>query len=95
MKVHVLKTWPSQYEAVQDGRKGFEIRKNDRDFKEGDVIVLRKFMPGAAVGTGEYMGPSLGPFLVGYVETGDCIPEGWCGFQLVKLGRVRDEDWRP
>lgn len=43
MKKHELKIAPKYYEAVASGLKTFEIRKNDRDFEEGDEIVLREF----------------------------------------------------
>ena len=42
---HELKTWSSFYQAISDGFKKFEIRKNDRDFKVGDVLVLREYQP--------------------------------------------------
>jgi len=45
MKVHELKSWPDQFEAVKDGDKRFEFRKNDRGFQVGDLLHLRKFYP--------------------------------------------------
>lgn len=42
---HELKTWPEYFQAAWVGDKTFEIRKNDRDFKERDEIVLREFQP--------------------------------------------------
>lgn len=44
-RVHHLKTWPSYFAAVVDGRKRFELRTNDRDFRQGDVLVLQEFDP--------------------------------------------------
>lgn len=44
-KIHRLKTWPNEYAAVRDGRKTFEVRKNDRDFIVGDVLVLEEYDP--------------------------------------------------
>ena len=41
--VHELKIFPKYFEAVQDGSKTFEIRKADRDFKVGDILVLKEF----------------------------------------------------
>lgn len=40
---HELKCVSPYFEAVKNGSKTFEIRYNDRDFKVGDIIVLRKF----------------------------------------------------
>lgn len=42
---HDLKTWPEFYEAVADGSKTFEVRKNDRDFKVGDTLLIRHYEP--------------------------------------------------
>lgn len=41
--VHRLKTLPDFYKAVRSGEKMFEIRKNDRDFKVGDLLVLEEW----------------------------------------------------
>lgn len=45
MKRHHLKTWPLCYAAIIEGRKTFEIRRNDRDFKVGDDLVLAEWDP--------------------------------------------------
>lgn len=42
---HELKTWPEYFEAIWMGVKTFEIRFDDREFKEGDVVFLREYDP--------------------------------------------------
>jgi len=45
-KIHTLKIEPIHYGAIIDGKKKFEIRKNDRGFNVGDIIELKPFMHG-------------------------------------------------
>lgn len=42
---HELKTLPEYYDAVINGYKTFEVRKNDRDYKVGDLVNLREYYP--------------------------------------------------
>ncbi|MCY7855137.1 DUF3850 domain-containing protein [Bacillus sonorensis] len=43
---HHLKILPPYFKAVQDERKNFEIRKNDRGFREGDTLCLHEWQDG-------------------------------------------------
>ena len=42
-KKHKLKILPEFFEAVNDGRKTFELRENDRGYKTGDILILQEF----------------------------------------------------
>ena len=42
MTEHHLKLNDKYYDAVKYGFKRFEIRKNDRDFRVGDILVLTR-----------------------------------------------------
>lgn len=42
---HELKTWLEFYQPIEDGIKTFEIRKNDRDFRVGDSLILLEWNP--------------------------------------------------
>ncbi|EAC8464725.1 DUF3850 domain-containing protein [Listeria monocytogenes] len=42
-KLHELKTMSEYFAAVAEERKTFEIRKNDRDFKIDDYLLLKEF----------------------------------------------------
>ena len=43
--VHELKTWPEFFKRVINCDKDFEIRKDDRDFRVGDILWLREWDP--------------------------------------------------
>lgn len=46
--VHELKVWPEFYKALDSRTKEFEVRKNDRNYRVGDVLWLREFDPDKA-----------------------------------------------
>lgn len=75
--VHELKILPQWFEDIKTGKKKFELRKADRDFKVGDYLYLREFENGRYTGreiektiqyiykgTGEY-GLSEGYWILG------------------------------
>ena len=39
---HELKTLFIYYAGIYNGKKTFELRKNDRDFKVGDILLLKE-----------------------------------------------------
>lgn len=41
--IHELKILPQYYEEVKMGNKNFELRKNDRDYMEHDILILRSW----------------------------------------------------
>lgn len=52
MKVHIVKSWPHQFRAILDERKTAELRKNDRNYKVGDCLLLREWNPSRQLYTG-------------------------------------------
>jgi hypothetical protein len=42
---HELKTEPPYFELIRTHQKTFEVRRNDRKFKVGDVLQLKEFIP--------------------------------------------------
>lgn len=42
---HELKLWPEYFEQVRNGRMRFQLRRNDRDFKVGDHLLLKEWDP--------------------------------------------------
>ena len=44
MKIHRVKCIGHWFEQCVTGEKPFEVRKNDRDYKTGDLIELKEFV---------------------------------------------------
>jgi hypothetical protein len=64
---HTLKTWPPYFQDIVSRKKTFEVRKHDRDFKEGDWLLLREWCPVDLKYTGRQVG-----YVISYVlEGGD------------------------
>lgn len=70
--VHELKVWPPYFQSIWDGIKTFEVRKDDRGFKAGDILHLLEWK--AAEGDG-YTGREI-TALVTYL-----LPGGRFGIQ--------------
>lgn len=70
VKVHELKIVPEYFRAVKEGKKKFEIRKNDRNLKVGEYIDLREYS-----GDKGYTGNRLCLKIVYMIES-DWFPQG-------------------
>jgi len=44
-RVHCLKCWPVPFDAMVAGAKPYEIRKDDRDYRVGDILIPRLWNP--------------------------------------------------
>jgi len=77
---HALKTWPAYYEEVVSGNKPFELRKDDREFKSGDVVILQEYDPLRKKYTGEEE-----KFKIGFIYRGTefGLKKGYCVFALL------------
>lgn len=72
MKIHELKTWPEYFNLVIFGIKRAEIRLDDRNINDGDVVVLREYLPDF----NRYSGRKIS-FWVLKALRGGCIPGGY------------------
>lgn len=54
MKLHELKIKAEYMDAIALGRKTFELRKNDRDYQEGDLIKFNVVCDDGTIETKDY-----------------------------------------
>lgn len=73
-KHHYLKTETEYYQAVEEGIKRFELRKNDRDYQIGDMLYLEETVKGV------YTGRRLPSVEIKYIFKGGKygLKEGYC-----------------
>ena len=55
MAILKKKIWPEYFEAVASGKKKYELRLNDFEVNEGDMLVLEEWNPE----TKEYTGRTI------------------------------------
>lgn len=81
MREHALKTWPVFFDEVLSGRQTFQVRKNgrDRNFQEGDALLLEEWQPDEDGPGGAYTGRKV-RVVVRSVLRGPIlgIQKGWC-----------------
>ena len=77
--IHELKCWPEPFEALWSGRKLFDFRRDDRDFKVGDTLRQSKWDPMEE----DFMGRTVYA-IVTYIIRGPKfgIPDGYCVMSL-------------
>lgn len=82
-RVHEIKIGNSFFEDVCTGKKNFELRKNDRDYKEGDILEMSEYKYGQE--TGKWVKAIVTYLLEDY--TG--LEEGYCvmGIQVVERSK--------
>ena len=81
-KTHELKTLPRYFEAAALGDKTFEIREDDRAFRQGDFLTLREWDPEKGH-TGRYLDRR-----VSYVIRGPWTSPGPDGALVIAAGFV-------
>lgn len=91
---HELKTDPEPFQAVWDGDKTHEIRLNDRDFQEGDKLLLKETKhTGIEMNNGEplvFTGREITSWISHKLEGQYGLLPGWCILSL--CGVVRKEN---
>ena len=60
MKKVEKKIWPEYFEQIMNGKKTFEVRLNDFDIEEGDILVLKEWDPKTKSYTGRQVEKKVG-----------------------------------
>ena len=79
MSKHFLKLSPKFYVPVERNIKSFEVRKNDRDYKVGDILVLAEYSEG------EYTGRSMSRKITYILNDNEYCKEGYVIFGIAPL----------
>jgi hypothetical protein len=79
---HALKTWPVFYDMIISDKKKWELRKNDREFKEGDRLLLQEYDNDVKKYTGRESTYEAG-FIMHGPQFG--IKKGYCIISLVDI----------
>ena len=87
---HELKCHPEPFQASKRGEKNFEFRKDDRDYRVGDNLHLREWMPGSGWDNdggneGDYTGDECHRRVDYIIREGFGIPKGYCIMSLALL----------
>ena len=82
---HELKTWHDYFEMMWRGDKTFELRRNDRDYKVGDLLLLREYDEKA----GAYMPRSMLMHVTCVVKDVPAfgLQDGFCIMSVVEISR--------
>lgn len=81
-KVHQIRIGKTFFNDAAAGIKPFTIRKNDRDYKVGDILEKMEF------DNGKYTGRSLRQEVIYLLEDYAGITEGYCIMGLKNMGMV-------
>lgn len=78
---HDLKCWNEPFEAMLNGRKTFEWRRDDRGYSVGDTLMLREWHPEANAYSGRAVSVKVTYLLRGAFN----IPPGYVVMSVMRL----------
>ena len=96
--IHKLKLNADYYDDSASGIKPFEIRKNDRDYRIGDILELREWVFSNLENKGTYTGNVHWKIITYIFEDVQYLPEGYVCLatspvnEPVELVEVQNDD---
>ena len=88
-KVHQIRLAKSYFDDVANGIKTFELRKNDRGYKQGDSLKMLEFKDG------KHTGRTIDADIIYMLEDYTGLTEGYCilGIRVTDYtGKVSETD---
>jgi len=75
--LHKIKSWPKEFQSVLDGDKRHKVRRNDRNYQQGDYIILQEYNPKLE----EYTGREIRAVIYNITQPGTFgLPNDICVF---------------
>ena len=85
-KTHSIRLAAMYFDDVASGKKTFELRKNDRGYKEGDILELMEFADGRNTGR------SIKALVTYMLEEYTGLTEGYCIMGIKVIPEVSETD---
>ena len=82
--IHILKIIPEYFIEVENGNKSFELRKNDRGFEVGDLVIMEETKDGKPTGS------KTAPRQITYIFKGGKygLSDEYCIFESKPIGSL-------
>ena len=90
LTTHKLKLNTDYYDDSARGVKTFEIRKNDRNFKVGDILELREWVWSGLDGQGAYTGNVYWKIITYILEDKAFLKEGYVCIAVAPIAITND-----
>lgn len=91
VKSHQLKCDVQFFPAVWDGSKPFEVRRNDRDYRVGDVLLLDEYNPVPGCSTGRVAMRAV-TYVLSHEEFSCGLQPGYVVMGLAYIANCTDKD---
>lgn len=87
MSEHNIKILKEYWEKIEVGQKTFEIRKNDRDYQVGDILVFKVINN---IEDNTYFYPDVN-FEITYIHSGLGLEKGYIAMSIIPVSIIKKE----
>ena len=77
---HKIKLSSKYFDDVKSGRKSFEIRKNDRNYRVNDILIMQEYTK-----SGEYTDRYIEAVIIYMLEDGNYLKDGYVALGIEVL----------